>query len=192
MMSSEGLHVLVLLTLGRLQEALEIAEHSLSQAETLGDTRGYAVYLDNLALVLIMSGNPEAALLRLDQAENLPGASQDGRVVGYLQNHRALARLAQGNLHPSQELLNAELPAGAGTEVQLERDLISAIHSKARNETAAATKLASALEERARRLGYHLYAAMAQQIKRVGSDDIPLRDLPCKIMAINATTHDDH
>lgn len=192
MMSSEGLHVLVLLTLGRLQEALEIAEHSLSQAETLGDTRGYAVYLDNLALVLIMSGNPESALLRLDQAENLPGAGQDGRIVGYLQNHRALAHLAQGNLNPAQELLNAELPAGAGTEVQLERDLISAIHSKARNETAAATKLASTLEDRARRLGYHLYAAMAQQIKRVGGDDIPLRDLPCRIMTVNATTHDDH
>lgn len=182
--SSESQHVLVLLTLGRLQEALRIAEHSLSQAEALGDTRGRAAYLDNLALTLILSGDPESALVRLDQAANLPGGHQDGRIVGYLQNHRALALLAQGDLNSAQELLSAEFPAGSGAEVQLERDLIGAIHSLAQRETTLATKLASALEERANRAGYHLYAAMAQRIQQTSRDIPSLRNLPFRIMTV--------
>lgn len=185
--SSESQHVLVLLTLGRLQEALRIAEHSLSQAEALGDTRGRAVYLDNLALALLLSGDPESALVRLDQAANLPGGNQDGRIAGYLQNHRALALIAQGDLISAQELLSAEFPAGSGAEVQLERDLIGAIHSLAQGETTLATKLASALEERANRAGYHLYAAMAQRIKRASEGVPSLRELPFRIMTVAAT-----
>jgi ATP/maltotriose-dependent transcriptional regulator MalT/DNA-binding XRE family transcriptional regulator len=187
MISSEGQLVLVLLTLGRLQEALRIAEHGLSQVEALGDTHGHAAYLDNLALVLILSGDPESALLRLDQAGNLPGAGQDGKIAGYLQNHRALALIAQGDLNSAQEILNAEIPAGSGTEVKFERDLISAILSLARDETATAAKLALALEDRAHRSGYHLYAAMAQRIKRANRDVASLRDLPCRIMTVNVT-----
>ncbi len=187
MISSESQHVLVLLTLGRLQEALRIAEHGLSQAEALGDTRSCAIYLDNLALALILSGDPESALVWLAQAGNLPGANQDGRVAGYLQNHRALALLAQGDLNSAREVLHAELPAGSGAEVQFERDLISAIHSLAQDETTLATKSASALEERANRAGYHLYATMAQRIKQTSKDVPSLRDLPFRIMTANAT-----
>jgi len=191
MVNSESHHVLVLLTLGRLQEALGIAEHSLSQAEALGDARARAVCLDNLALALVLSGDPESALVRLDQAGNLSEAGQDGRIVGYLQNHRALALIAQGNLDSAEELLNAESQAGVGTEVLFERDLIGAIHSLARGETTTAGKSASALEERAMRLGYRLYATMAQQLKQIKQDATSLRELPFQVMTVDMTTHDN-
>ena len=143
--------------------------------------------MDNLALALILSGDPESALVRLDQAGNLPGGHEDGRIAGYLQNHRSLALIAQGELDPAQELLNAQFPAGSGAEVQFERELICTVHLLAQREITAATKSASALEERASRSGYHLYATMARQVKQASEDVPSLRDVPFQIMTVHET-----
>jgi hypothetical protein len=186
LVNSESQRVLILLTLGRLQEALNTAERIVGQAEAMADTRSRGVYLDNLALALILSGEAAPALTRLKEAESLSGVNEDGRLKGYIQNHQALAHLALGDPKAAGVFLEIGLPDGAGPEVQLEREVVRAMQLLAAGEEKAAREAAAGLEDRATRTGYLLFAGMARRFKQACEDHCPSGELPVRVMTVGA------
>jgi tetratricopeptide (TPR) repeat protein len=186
LVNSESQRVLILLTLGRFEEALNTAERIVGQAEAMADTRARGIYLDNLALALILSGNADSALTRLKEAESLHGVNEDGRLTGYIQNHLALAHLALGDPAAAGSFLEIGLPDGAGPEVQLEREVVRAMHYQATGDETAALTTAAALEDRATRTGYLLFAGMARRFKAACANNIPVGEQPVRVMTVGA------
>jgi tetratricopeptide (TPR) repeat protein/transcriptional regulator with XRE-family HTH domain len=163
---TENLRALVLIALGRVNEAHEIVEHILTEAEDLGGTRDQGTYLDSLILIHLMEGDLEKAQAAFEAAAAIPEVIEDGRLNGYLQNHRAALYLAGSRMEAANSILSEALPPGAGPEVRLERELLYGILSFVSGDPRAASEQASELAKHAVRLGYGLYSSYAVQLRK--------------------------
>jgi hypothetical protein len=131
-----------------------------------------------------MAEQPDVALVTLARAENLPGATKDGRILSYLLNHRALAMICKGDLQAADVTLSRELPAKGEPEIDLERELILAIMLLAKGDKKGCVEAAKLVGQHAEQLGYLLHASFAQRLANVAAGK-SLVSIPRQVFALN-------
>jgi len=180
---AKNLKINSLLALGRVEKALKFARQLVSELGITQEPRAQAAALDTMALAEIMMGECDEALGTLERAENLPGASKDGRMLSYLLNHRALALICNGEFHKAEEILSLDLPAKGEPEIDFERDLTQAILLWAKGDKAQCGAAADQIGKRAQQMGYQLHASFAQRLVEV-PPSTSLTSLPRQVFAL--------
>lgn len=181
---AKNLKINVLLAAGRVDQALEFARRVVSELGITEEPRAQSAALDTLALAEIMAGQPEHALATLERIDKLPG-TQDGRLLSYILNHRALALICTGDLQAAKEALARQLPAKGEPEIDLEHELIAAIWRLANGDGKGCVEAAKQTERRALQMGYQLHAAFAQRLADF-SGSAPLASLPRQVLALES------
>lgn len=180
---AKNLIVNALLAKGKVNEALDFARKVVGELGITQEPRAQATALDTLALAEIMAELPDAALTTLDRAENLPGATKDGRILSYLLNHRALAMICKGDLQAAEQPLSQDLPAKGEPEIDLERELILAIMLLAKGDKRGAVEASHQISKHAEQLGYQLHVSFARQLAKIETAT-PLKAIPRRVFAL--------
>jgi ATP/maltotriose-dependent transcriptional regulator MalT/DNA-binding XRE family transcriptional regulator len=184
MVYAKNLKINALMAKGKVNEALDVARKVVSELGITQEPRAQATALDTLALAEIMAEQPDVALVTLARAENLPGATKDGRILSYLLNHRALAMICKGDLQAADVTLSRELPAKGEPEIDLERELILAIMLLAKGDKKGCVEAAKLVGQHAEQLGYLLHASFAQRLANVAAGK-SLVSIPRQVFALN-------
>jgi ATP/maltotriose-dependent transcriptional regulator MalT/DNA-binding XRE family transcriptional regulator len=184
MIYAKNLKINALLAIGKIDDALDLARKVVSELGITQEPRAQATALDTLALAEIMAEQADAALASLERAENIPGATKDGRILSYLLNHRALAMICKGDLQAAEQTLSRELPAKGEPEIDLERELILAIMLLAKGDKNGCVEAAKLVGQHAEQLGYQLHVSFAQRLTKAPTS-IPLASLPRQVFALD-------
>jgi ATP/maltotriose-dependent transcriptional regulator MalT len=172
----ENGRVWALLILGRIEEALAMAERQKRDIDQLGSTWFAAQALDTLSIARMVAGDLAQAQAALRQAFAMPDITGKW-VYHFLFNDLALTQLAGGEVDKAQQTLD-EAPPTVGVWQELDRLLIRGAVALARGDTAAATTLASTLAERATAVDYQLYVQRATRLAEAIRTPPPLAGLP--------------
>lgn len=165
--NSEAQRAILLLHLGRVEEGLTAIEGVIQLTKDTGEQRAQAIYLDTLGFALTLAGRAAPAQHTLAEALDSPAAREDARLRGNLENHLAQAYLSQNLILEAQALAGLPAPAGAGPDVEIERDLVRVMLHHLNGEEQEADQRVAAIVERAEQSGYKLQAMLARQLSGV-------------------------
>ncbi|MFN2148255.1 MAG: tetratricopeptide repeat protein [Anaerolineales bacterium] len=166
--NSEAQRAIILLNLGQIEEGTRAIEAVIDATSETGEERAQAIYLDTLGLALALAGKGRQAQLTLEKGMQISNGLGDNRLRANLEDHLVQAFLGQGKLAEAEALAFAQVPEGAGPEVEFERELDRAMVLHAKGDRAAAVALAKDAAARARESGFSLLGALAEQLADPG------------------------
>jgi tetratricopeptide (TPR) repeat protein len=172
----DDIRVWILFLMGRIPEALTLAEGNKRELEASGSTWLVAFALDVLGMAQLLAGDLAQAQATLRQAFALPDLA--GKWIHhFLFNDLALVTLAQGAVAQAQQTLE-EAPLVIGIWQELDRLLVTGAVALGRGNTAQATALAATLAEQAAAAGYQLYVQRAARLTEAIHNPPALAELP--------------
>src|SRR5579859_3402096 len=176
---------------GRLAEARAVLDQARRYHEQNagGSPRDRGYFLAELAELVVLEGQGQAAAEMVRPALRLPGVAEDARLRTSLENSLALALLAMGDLPAALEVTAAAPPAGIGLEVWLMRQLISGLVALAAGHGEQAARLAGIVAERVAATGCELYRAPAARLAVAAADPArwPVEKLPMLLLGTPIT-----
>jgi ATP/maltotriose-dependent transcriptional regulator MalT/DNA-binding XRE family transcriptional regulator len=155
--TSEIMRARMMLAQGESQTADVLLTQLLTQLTESGDSRIYAFGLLALSEVLMVTGNPLSAQDVLKGALALPGVLDDSKTYADLQNHLALAQLAQGQIDSAMAIIATPLPRDVGWEITIDRAVIRSLATLMRGRYDIVSEQCTALKAQIDASGYYLY-----------------------------------
>jgi ATP/maltotriose-dependent transcriptional regulator MalT/DNA-binding XRE family transcriptional regulator len=172
----ENLQVWSLFIMGRITDALSLAERNKREIEKLGPTWLVAQALDTLSIIQLITGELAQAGATLREAFAMPDIANKW-IYHFLFDDLALVHLAGGEVIQAQQTLD-EAPPAVGFWQELDRHLVRGMIVLAQGDRAAARASAAVLAERAEAVGYGLFVQRAARLVEAIENPPPLADLP--------------
>jgi ATP/maltotriose-dependent transcriptional regulator MalT/DNA-binding XRE family transcriptional regulator len=175
--TSEIMRARMMLAHGEIQAADLLLTQLLIQLNESSDSRIYAFGLLALSEVLMVAGNPLSAQDVLNRALALPGVPDDSKTYADLQNHLALAQLAQGNVDSATAIIAIPLPRDVGWEITIDRAVIHSLATLMRGGYDIVSEQCTALKAQIDAGGYYLYRLPTERLASATTAPEPA-DLP--------------
>jgi tetratricopeptide (TPR) repeat protein len=175
--TSEIMRARMMLAQGESQAADLLLTQLLTQLNESSDSRIYAFGLLALSEVLMVAGNPLSAQDVLNRALALPGVLNDSKTYADLQNHLALAQLAQGQVDSATAIIATPLPRDVGWEITIDRAVIRSLATLMRGGYDIVSEQCTALKAQIDAGGYYLYRLPMERLASAAAAPEPA-DLP--------------
>ncbi|HZD70277.1 MAG TPA: tetratricopeptide repeat protein, partial [Actinomycetes bacterium] len=184
---SQNSKAMSLLSIGRVAEARALSERILVETADSGEQWARSHFLDTIAMVELVTGNPGRARAALWEALALPGLD-DPRIRALISTHLALAELVGGSVERAEALLCQEVPGEHGPEVALDRQFVLAALALAHGDRDSARHAAHAMADQVASSGFALYAPVAAHLEAAASEPPPLAELPRLLWVLSEGT----
>jgi tetratricopeptide (TPR) repeat protein len=161
--NAENLRVTLLLDEGRAEEALQLAEALTERMLKYSDARLIANGLDKLAMAQLACGQIAEARATLQRALDSPLVKRDIEYQLRFNISLAVARLMEGEFDQAADLIDLPL-SNIPAHILLERELVRAVLTLARNDVDEARALARPLAEHAGTAGVLILARRAERL----------------------------
>ena len=167
----------VLIALGQIDEAHELIARVVRETDSWLAGRMRAYLREKLAITQMLKGQIAQAQATLNDALELPAAKSEKSVRMRLQTSLALALLADGKANQVAPLLekpSVDVPLW----MEMDRQLVSALHQIAEGHLDEARALASQVAEQCQSAGLLFNAQHAENVLRAVDNPPPLKELP--------------
>jgi tetratricopeptide (TPR) repeat protein len=177
--SSRSQQALLLMGLGRMEEARELAASAAADSRTRAERWLLANQLDSLGSVELAAGDARTAQRTMREALTLAQATGDRRLETQVRLDLALAHLAVSEVDAALEIAGPRPEPSLGPEVTLFRLFVEGVSALLAGRPDDALRAAAELAERARAGGYLLLERVAGGLAAAVRSPVPPADLAC-------------
>ena len=180
LLSSEGAHASMLISLNRLAEAHAVLDEALTVGENSTDTWAFGTALCLLTEVQVAQGEPAAARATVQRALSMPGIADNARIHAWAQSDLALVQISAGQFDEARATVAGNPPADLGFELTIRWRQVQSAAALACGDVESSRQIAQTLVQSAREKGLHQLEQVAQAL--LDQPERPPRDLPRLIL----------